>query len=402
MGESDWIAFLSRPEIPRFQAKIADDGDVLSRLVFADWVDEHCPDREFAAALRSSIGPELTGDEFLCPGFPGEEYAAKLSNGQFVIAGGDSVLPNPNVPRSFVRSLWESGWLQTATLRDISSGGLRDWCRLPTPGTLQTLHVSGPELTDDDLFALAKSTHVRGLCALALGGDRIGSRGFHHLLTEGGVSSAINVLSVVSTSVDDAILVGLLGSDRFQCLTHLQLSNNRLGPESCRRFGSLSGLKHLQYLDLSYNQFGNDVSPLASGVRRPLRTVKLGSTGIGDAGVHDFCWNIHAPAWPLLERLELDDNDIGDGGAERVAGWLGMVSRTLRATDFPRSQEWLSTLDLRFNRIGDVGAVSLAAAPGVSNILLDGNPIGQAGAAALAASPHLDAELRSAWAEWSP
>ncbi len=56
MTEAEWIAFLQRPEIPAFnRAMLANPDDDLPRLVFADWMDENCPDDFFNRFIRESI-----------------------------------------------------------------------------------------------------------------------------------------------------------------------------------------------------------------------------------------------------------------------------------------------------------------------------------------------------------
>lgn len=56
MTEAEWIAFLQRPEVPAFNRAMLDNpDDDLPRLVFADWMDENCPDTAVNAAVRGSI-----------------------------------------------------------------------------------------------------------------------------------------------------------------------------------------------------------------------------------------------------------------------------------------------------------------------------------------------------------
>lgn len=106
---------------------------------------------------------------------------------------------------------------------------------------------------------------------------------------------------------------------------------------------------------------------------------------------------------PLLKRIVLDYNDIGDKGAEAFAGALqhftAIVALDLKGNSIGDlgakalgSELWhaaqLTRLDLQSNAIGPAGTRALAAAlrktPMLTYLSLAGNPIGDAGAKALA------------------
>lgn len=77
MSEAEWIVFLQRPEIPAFNRAMLDNpDDDLPRLVFADWMDENCPDTAVNAAVRESVA-----NEDRCAAWPGlqENPAWKLT-----------------------------------------------------------------------------------------------------------------------------------------------------------------------------------------------------------------------------------------------------------------------------------------------------------------------------------
>src|SRR5262249_19027415 len=112
-----------------------------------------------------------------------------------------------------------------------------------------------------------------------------------------------------------------------------------------------------------------------------LRLASIGATGSGLAALRD------SSNFLQLRELSLDENPLGDAGAEQLAG-----------ADLPQLVE----LRLTNTGIGPAGAPSLAASPtfaGLRLLSLDGNPVGDVGVEALARSPHLQAleslDLRS-------
>jgi uncharacterized protein (TIGR02996 family) len=142
-------------------------------------------------------------------------------------------------------------------------------------------------------------------------------------------------------------------------LTRLDLSGNRLGDESVRLLASSPSITRLTSLNLA-----------ATGV-----------TASGLAALRD------SSNFRQLRELNLNDNPLGDAGAQQLA-----------AANLPQLVE----LRLTNTGIGPTGAASLAASPtfaALRHLALDGNPLGDAGVAALARSPHLQSleslDLRS-------
>src|SRR5262249_30515613 len=104
---------------------------------------------------------------------------------------------------------------------------------------------------------------------------------------------------------------------------------------------------------------------------RVLRLPGCGITGAAPSALRA------APFADELASLDLDDNDLGDEGAEALAS---------------AALPGLRRLSLRYNEIGARGVKALAASSGLAGLVhldLIGNSLTDAGVLALARSPHL-------------
>jgi len=122
MTEADWIAFFRRPEIPAFNAAMLEHPDAdLPRLVFADWVEENCPNAAFVTALRRSIAKPETPE--WVPNFSmvvrGHELRLWCGRIEVGVDCGDPEFDSE--PDEFVNTAWKSGWVGRLKLR-----GMRD------------------------------------------------------------------------------------------------------------------------------------------------------------------------------------------------------------------------------------------------------------------------------------
>lgn len=126
MTESDWIAFFQRPEIPAFNAKMLEHPDAdLPRLVFADWVEENCPNTPFVMALRRSIAnPEIP--EWV-PNFSMvvKGHELRLWRGRLEVGIDVRDLEFRYEPDEFVNAAWESGWVGRVKVRGLAERFLR-------------------------------------------------------------------------------------------------------------------------------------------------------------------------------------------------------------------------------------------------------------------------------------
>jgi hypothetical protein len=138
---------------------------------------------------------------------------------------------------------------------------------------------------------------------------------------------------------------------------------------------SSSVLDTVEDFDLSDNNLGVvGIAALASGSLPNLRTLHLLRTRPQEEGVPFL---LGAGFFPGLRSLSLGGNNLGPGAAT----WLANAPA-----------ENLRVLDLRENRLGDRGAISLAESKHLAGLIeldLAESRIADAGAEALADSEHL-------------
>ncbi|CBN77908.1 Hypothetical leucine rich repeat protein [Ectocarpus siliculosus] len=129
-------------------------------------------------------------------------------------------------------------------------------------------------------------------------------------------------------------------------LTHLRISGNSLHSEAALIVGGwLPSLPKLRYLDLS-SRSGFDSLCGAFRTSLHLRTLLLRDVGMDDGEAEGVASFLALSA--RLEKLDLSDNQLHVRGARYLAGAL-------------RSNGSLSSLLLGHNRIGNEGALLLAA-----------------------------------------
>ncbi|XDV13297.1 hypothetical protein PO909_001732, partial [Leuciscus waleckii] len=138
-------------------------------------------------------------------------------------------------------------------------------------------------------------------------------------------------------------------------LQHLQRLEFELGVQNGpelfpKLIEVLPSLESLQHLDLEKNQIGDSGAEKLSGVLQFLACLKLlnlSQNFIGDAGVEKLAKAL--ASIPSLQSLSLYGNVIADSGAEHLALVLP-------------DMKFLQDLDVKFNKFTDIGATKLSAA----------------------------------------
>ncbi len=222
--------------------------------------------------------------------------------------------------------------------------------------------------------ALASSPYLGRLRALHLYDNNLGDAGLR-ALAEAPWLAGLRLLNVMENGLSAAGVRALVASPHFR-LEELRLGSNPLGGPGAAALAGAPASRCLRALDLrdcTLGRSGLDAlaeSPYLGG----LRQLGLDSTQAGPA------WGVLLAAGflPQLTALNLNRCDLGDPGAETLAG-----SRGVRG---------LTALGLSGNEISDRGARALAASPHLSRLKrlsLQANRITAAGEAALRRSPHL-------------
>lgn len=152
------------------------------------------------------------------------------------------------------------------------------------------------------------------------------------------------------------------------CVQTLLLAHNALGKEGCAAFEDLGPVKQL---DLSANQIGDEG---CSSVAKLLRADGCHHLALRQNEISDDGARALARMLKHLVDLDISENAIADEGAECLAACLG---------------ERLTRLNMRFNQVGDDGAIALARSlcnnSSVRVLILSDNAIGDDGVTALAA-----------------
>jgi uncharacterized protein (TIGR02996 family) len=245
---------------------------------------------------------------------------------------------------------------------------------------LAELDLSGNGLTDRDAVALAASlwSHLRNL---NLSGNQIRNEGIGALAASPNFPQ-LSVLRLGGNWMNAAGLRALLGTAHLPLLTVLDLSS------SSQIASGLRGLPHsplvarLTLLDLSRCRLGlaGVVGFLAAGPYESLTNLGLAGNDMGDKGLRALATSPHLPR---LTALSLSDNTT------RVGGVAALARSPLLAQ--------LDTLHLDDNLVGSAGAQVLASSPHAARLCqlsLANNAITDAGAQALVDSPHLGAVTR--------
>jgi len=250
------------------------------------------------------------------------------------------------------RALAESDWLERITSLSFTQGTSAQVVRplLASPHLTRLTELRlGPEFTTPSaVSAVVRSRVFKRLTSLGVRSD---SRGGGPMARE------------------------LVQLSHPPALKKLDLSGNRLTSEVVGPLVTSEAVTAVEELDLSENNLGAEgLVALAAGNLPALRSLHLLRSRPQEDGVAAL---VRARFFPELRSLSLGGGHLGPAAAFAFA-------------DSPADN--LRVLDLRENRIGDRGAISLAENPRLANLIqldLAETKIGDAGAEALADSPNL-------------
>ncbi len=357
-----------------------DPDDDLTRLVFADWLDEH--DRPFRAALlRADIqgAPQPKASETArqvehwlrgLPTLPGVEWVGISRGSARARVTGLAALHElaRSTPLDHFVSLvlstddlGDTGFAEAVRRDDLRctdeltiSGrqplppALLDWV-CSGGARLAGLRLSLPVTDDDLLHRLAAAPALGGLRHLEINGGAVTGHGLVGLLR----STTLNRLHSIalrhlplqprSDEVKEAPVLGKLtaftiegadlGADvvaagelvrQLSAVRSLRLSGSRLPGAAVAVLAQETDGAALTDLDLSHNPIGDRGTASLAGSRRAreLRQLDLRCTGTGDHGARCLAGSDHLEH---LERLDL-------GGCEiREDGFLALVRSPLAA-----------------------------------------------------------------------
>lgn len=404
MTEAEWTAFLQRPEIAVFnRAMLVNPDDDLPRLVFADWLDENCPDPRAGKAVRDSLTGRLGDVDFL-PASAG--LAPHTDRGRLKLH-----LHAETPPSEFVRrAVWESGWVGRVMMRETPKDFHREWLSHPRMAGVEVLEIfhAGVEAAGE----VAASDHLTGVWRLDLQACRLGPGGVRALATA--KLPALRELGLLGTFLADDGVAVLAASATFAGLSTLDLSRNQIGPVGLRALAGSPHLTRLQTLSLSNNQIGDEGLAAIAGSAgcAGLRYLGLYQSGIGPAGMGSLGRSPHLRG---LHTLFLNCNPLTDEGVRQLAGSPNMAGLTslqiadcrlfgdaVRALAESPLLHTIRQLDLSSNYLGGADWSAFAASPlfaRLERLGLRGCHLDAADVRALAAAPRfrdprpLDLEL---------
>lgn len=403
------------------------------RLRYADWYDRQGDPR--GAFIREQIAwwraarvsnPVPTGWGSSRPTHadpsPNPKEFAPWSAADFVYARG-FVESLSLAGRSFI-SLGEPLFRMTP-LREVRlvavAWYLTELARTPHLAKLERLDLSGNKIGPAGVRELAGSPFLDRLTGLNLSGNALGRAGIQELLRSPW-RAQLRSLAITDNALDTAGVEELASDSALHGLTELHLAKNSIGPlglplEQLRilnlrfcRIGptgatrlSKQGLRHLEDLDLGFNDLGdtgaeslaraaklgrlrrlglraNRIGPIgaaalaASDKAAVVADLDLTSNHLGDTGAAALLAGNHFAA---LERLDLSNNGLTDAG----------VRRLVETGAFDK----LTALSLAWNPFGDAVVQALTADSALSGLRvldLTGTHFGVVGAKALLGSRH--------------
>ena len=152
--------------------------------------------------------------------------------------------------------------------------------------------------------------------------------------------NCVNFIRCHLTAVDCSSLVNVIN---VQQISHLDLSDNNIGPLGCLEICKLLKCREsqLSWLNLTHNQLTDEAANyLAEAINNnncQLRTLDLSENNISDIGAKDLAKAINDNSCQL-RMLDLSANGISDIGAQHLAKAINNNNGQLRTVDLSYNQ----------------------------------------------------------------
>jgi uncharacterized protein (TIGR02996 family) len=341
-----------------FAALRADPSDNTTRLIFADWLDDHDdPDR--AAFIRLAVRLERLPEDH-----PNRAALLARYNDQRLTNGPRWLGPQPDtledvgyrgglieraVFRADAPAADVEGFIDRHPIRELSIDGkrsLRELARSPALEQIRSLIVRSGSLKRQAhlLDRLLSSPHLHHLDELSLKGDAVDNY-LARVLTDAPALRGLVVLRLEQTRLSDAGIMQLLWPEALPGLREWHVDcpqatwtsmQNLFAPSHANRWRALTwpalrswrgvhldGLqecRELRRLDVRLPvRYGWD-QPRLDWLDGPPHLQRLSLSGFrGTAGLAELAY------WPGLARLEwlgLRSPGLGPAGFQLIQGWL--------------------------------------------------------------------------------
>jgi uncharacterized protein (TIGR02996 family) len=347
---------------------VADPDDDTTRLVYADWLDDH-GQAERAELIRLQI------ERARLP--QGDPQAAKLLRREKALLAqhgsewcdtGLGFVGEAELRRGFIEhvtccpedalragaALVERFPVRSLCLRvdSLTQDQARALAQQPWLARLRALSLSRAAGTESDdsnaaLALILRSPHLHDLEALQLPSS-IGTPGAQ-AVAKAGALVGLRELDLRWSRIGPGDMASLAGAAHLAGLTRLVLENAYLGPEGAAALAGSPHLRNLRNLDLSHThiQIGGIRALTGSAVLANLERLRLGRLRLGVRAAQCLA---RCPHLANLRELDLNSNKLGAAGAAALAEGPGLTG--------------LTHLSLRKNRITRAGVQALAALRG--------------------------------------
>jgi uncharacterized protein (TIGR02996 family) len=250
--EAEWIAFLQRPEFPAFNRAMLDNPeDDLPRLVFADWMDENCPDHEVNAAVRASVTNETRSAPWPSQR-EGRGARLEFVRGRLRTRVSAQLRPSQRrVAQTLWEAVWRAEWVEGLFLSGSRFDVVFGWFNSPPMEGVLEVALGCDALYHAEPKTLLSSSRLVHLSSLGLAGGRRPPSPLHGL-ADADVTSRLRSLSINSGLVTGDDFTAFLASPRIASMEEFCVLGTNLGDFGAHvlaHCSHLAGLKRLVYHD---------------------------------------------------------------------------------------------------------------------------------------------------------